>query len=189
MSGWDYFWRGVQVVGGAAEVVGGGVIAGVGALGAPVTGGTSLIATVGGAAIGAHGMDQIWAGLSGNPSVASQLGGYAADAAGLPTWVGEIAGDIGPGFAGLASQIRNLPKLVTNLSKATGPALAKAVSILRDKGALKAVLSKLSPSKLKEMLKNKLITKDELREAGIDPDSLDAGAKTSVALRKALSLA
>jgi hypothetical protein len=140
-----------------------------------------LLATVGGAAIGAHGLDQIQAGLRGTQSVASQLGGAAAGAVlgEEYAWIGSLAGDIGPGIGGIGRTIKNLPTLIKNITKATGPALKKAISILREEGALKQLLQKLSPEKIKEMLRNKDITDEDLINSGLDPADFDEGAKAS----------
>lgn len=176
-SGWDYLWRGVQVVGGVAEVTAGAVIAGVGAAAAPVTGGTSLAGVIGGAAIGAHGIDQIQAGLRGVQSVASQIGTAIAG-----PWGGIIA-DIGPGAGGLVKgaaagakslgqflrgmrQAGNLPALLNEARKA-----GKLTSLLKSGG--------LTTDELAELVRNGEVTLDELRAAGHDVKTL--GIKVSKA--------
>jgi hypothetical protein len=186
---WDLFWRGVQVAGGTLEVIGGGAMAGVGALGAPVTGGTSLLATVGGAAIGAHGLDQIYAGLTGTPSVASQLGGAAAAAVLGPdyAYIGEFLGDLGPGAAGVWKGVKSLPQLFKNLRAIPGK-MKSFIDDLRGAGKLSETLKGLPDEEIAEMLKRGEITDKDLIEAGVDPAKYKGGAKSTKAPPKTIKV-
>ena len=174
-GGWDYFWRGVQVVGGGAEVLGGAVLVLGGAAATLPSGGTSIGGVLGGVALGTHGLDQVQAGIRGVPSVANQLG----NAIGGP-WGGVLA-DIGPGVGGLVKGAAAGAKTLGGFLKA-----------MRESGKLKTLLAKareanklsellrsgsLTSDDLADLLRNGEVTVEELKAAGYTIEEVENGVK------------
>lgn len=179
----NFFWGAVDVAGriaqgaqGVGEVAFGTVLAGVGVVAEVPTAGVSTMAVLGGAAVGAHGLDQIQAAIRGVPSVSNQLGTLAGNAISGP-WGGVICGvlgDIGPvGIGalakGAAAGAKSLGQFFKNMREAGG--LKELLSKMRQAKQLTTLLKsgKLSPEEIAELLKNGELTLDDLRAAGIDP--------------------
>ena len=153
----------------------GATIAGVGVVAEVPSAGTSTLAVLGGAAVGAHGIDQIYAGLFGTQSVASQLGSHLGNEIGGP-WggvIGGVLGDIGPNLksmlTGVAAGAKSLGGFFKSMREAGG--LKELIAEMRNAKQLSALLKsgKLTEQELAEMLKNGEITLADLEAAGIKP--------------------
>lgn len=196
-SFWNVAGRTLQFAGGAYEFVTGGAMAGVGALGAPATGGTSLLATAGGIALGAHGIDQMIAALRNQPSAASRLGGAAAASMFGEEFrgYGEFLADFGTNANLARKGILALPQAFKSI-RTKGGEIGKLIRRLQQSGRLSETLRELARSRegLREI--------DALRDAGelsltdllgarLRPDNLlnsTAGRNSASAVRLARDL-